>query len=121
MLLVFRTFRKDCPAELCLRASEDGTSLVVRRFTKEHNHATSRVRQYVVIYTYSLCVMLKAICSGFGLCLTCKASLRPYQRVQCTLQDFICCLVGALSRNSLGDYHMRGNCQRVSGMKLRRC
>ena len=75
MLLAFRTFCKDCPAELCLRASEDGTSLVVRRFTKEHNHAISRVRQYVVIYTYSLCVMLKAICSGFGLFLTCKTSL----------------------------------------------
>ena len=40
----------------------------------------------------SLCVILKAICSGFGLCLTCETSVMPlYQCVQCILQDLICC------------------------------
>ena len=44
----FRTFRKDCPAELCLRASEDGMSLVVKKFVAEHNHAISRVCSLII-------------------------------------------------------------------------
>ena len=39
-----RSFRKDCPFELSLRASEDGQSLVVRTFEESHNHEISRVR-----------------------------------------------------------------------------
>ena len=42
-ILVLRTFRKDCPAELALRASDDGLALVVRSFNDSHNHEISRV------------------------------------------------------------------------------
>ena len=52
-----RTFRKDCPVELCLRASEDGMSLVVKRFNAEHNHAISRVSSLNILRTYYYRVM----------------------------------------------------------------
>ena len=38
-----RTFRKDCPFELTLRASDDGMSLVVKSLREEHNHEISKV------------------------------------------------------------------------------
>ena len=36
--LTYSTFRKECPAEIRLRASEDGQCLVVRSMNEEHNH-----------------------------------------------------------------------------------
>ena len=41
--LFFRTFRKGCPVQLVLRASEDGNALIVRKFVQEHNHILSKV------------------------------------------------------------------------------
>ena len=38
MQLHNRTFRKDCNAQLKLRASDDGTVLIVRNFCNQHNH-----------------------------------------------------------------------------------
>ena len=43
LLFMHSTFRKDCCAELSLRASEDGLSLTVRSFDNEHNHPISRI------------------------------------------------------------------------------
>ena len=44
LLFMHSTFRKDCCAELSLRASEDGLLLMVRSFNiNEHNHPISRV------------------------------------------------------------------------------
>ena len=36
-----------CSCVLSLRASLDGTSLVVRKFIDEHNHPISRVSSYI--------------------------------------------------------------------------
>lgn len=43
LTIMYSTFRKDCSAEISLRASEDGLSLMVRTFNNEHNHPISRV------------------------------------------------------------------------------
>ena len=43
MCVFCSTFRKNCSAELKLRASGDGMSLVVVSFSDEHNHPVSRV------------------------------------------------------------------------------
>ena len=38
-----RTFRKGCPVQLVLRASEDGNALIVKKFFEDHNHILSKV------------------------------------------------------------------------------
>ena len=37
------TFRKDCPAEIKFRASEDGCHLVVTSVVIDHNHELNKV------------------------------------------------------------------------------
>lgn len=38
-----RTYRKDCPFVLSLRATDDGKGLRVTRFSDDHNHEISKV------------------------------------------------------------------------------
>ena len=38
-----RTFRKGCPVQLDLRASEDGNALILKKFIEDHNHILSKV------------------------------------------------------------------------------
>lgn len=57
----FRTFRKDCPVELSLRASEDGMSLVVKKFVAEHNHVVSRVRPLIVHNAHGMYIIIDYI------------------------------------------------------------
>ena len=48
-----RTFRRDCNAQLKLRASDDGTLLIVRNFCNKHNHPISRVSSILIICIYT--------------------------------------------------------------------
>ena len=51
------TFRKDCPAKMSLRTSEDGMALVVRSYDMEHNHVISRVSiTAVTVLAYCACM-----------------------------------------------------------------
>ena len=43
-LCVASTFRKDCPAEIKFRASEDGYHLVVTSIVTDHNHELNKVQ-----------------------------------------------------------------------------
>ncbi len=48
-----RTFRKNCPAMLLFRASQDGT-LVLLRVNEDHNHEVSKVSShYVLLHGHS--------------------------------------------------------------------
>ena len=47
--LTFNTLRKSCPAQILLRASKDGNSLVVTAINTDHNHELSKV--FVLICT----------------------------------------------------------------------
>lgn len=47
--------------ELSLRASEDGTSLVVKKFTEEHNHVVSRVCAHHS-FQYLRCMVMSHNC-----------------------------------------------------------
>ena len=40
---IIRTYRKDCPFVLSLRATDDGKGLRVTRFSDDHNHEISKV------------------------------------------------------------------------------
>ena len=47
--LTFSTFRKSCPAQIRLRASKDGNSLVVAAINTDHNHDLSKVLVLICI------------------------------------------------------------------------
>ena len=40
---LYRTFKKDCPAHIAVKANDDGTALEVRSVCSEHNHLVSKV------------------------------------------------------------------------------
>ena len=48
---IYSTFRKGCQAEIKLRASEDGSHLVVTSVNTDHNHELKKV-QYLLIVEY---------------------------------------------------------------------
>ena len=47
--LTFSTFKKNCPAEIRLRASLDGQHLVVKSVNSNHNHDVSKVSVYTIL------------------------------------------------------------------------
>ena len=42
-IMIYRTFKQDCPVHITLRADENGNMLKVRSVNFEHNHEVSQV------------------------------------------------------------------------------
>ena len=42
--ILYRTFLKDCPYVIKVRATKDGQKLYIKEISKEHNHELSEVR-----------------------------------------------------------------------------